>query len=289
MPSKDKHRRLAIQDLLGSAGRSFSPKQGVLINFLYRNYQKVAFMTITELANETKVSEATIVRLATLLGFDGYPSLQEAVQKIVTQDLTTLDRMQLSLEHHELDDSMQRMLKMDMRNLMRLYQRPSMDEVGRTVSMILSAERIVVTGFMSSAALAAYLGYALNRILGNVDTVAEDTISGKGSIMNLSENDLLIGFGFPRYPVAIVNLFRVSPAVPKLAFTDSGASPLAALADCCVFLPFELLAFVDSLAAPMSFLAGIVAEVTKRQPRRTAHGLKEFEKFASTYGLFYHQ
>src|SRR5713226_9683463 len=108
--------RFAIHELLGGPGRLFSPKQEVPVSFLYQNYQKVAFMTITELAKETKVSEATIVRLANLLGFDGYPSLQKVVQKLVTQELTSLERLQLSLDQHELDEPMQRSLKIDMQS-----------------------------------------------------------------------------------------------------------------------------------------------------------------------------
>ena len=98
----------AIDELLGGSGGEFSPKQRILVDFLHRNYQKVAFMNITELARETKVSEATIVRLSTSLKFDGYPGLQKAVQRIVAQELTTTERMRLSLEANVTDHPVER-------------------------------------------------------------------------------------------------------------------------------------------------------------------------------------
>jgi DNA-binding MurR/RpiR family transcriptional regulator len=101
----------------------------------------------------------------------------------------------------------------------------------------------------------------------------------------------VVAFAFPRYPIAILNLLKVAAArgIPRLGFTDSTASPLSRLADPCVFLPFELLAVVDSLAAPISFLSGVMAEVVKRQPRRTAAGLQEFESFAEKFSLLYRE
>jgi DNA-binding MurR/RpiR family transcriptional regulator len=281
----------AIHELLNGANRGFSRQQKVLVNFLYRNYQKVAFMSITELARETKVSEATIVRLAYLLGFDGYPTFQKAVQRIVAQELTAIGRMQLSLEQNELDHPMQRVLKTDMHNLMRLYRNVPVDEIEKIVSLILAADRIVVAGFMASAPLAQHLGYTLNRALRNVAFFSEDGLPLKRAIFELGRKDLLIAFAFPRYPASLINAVKRASEgkVRCVGLTDSGASPLAALTSPCVFLPGELIAFVDSAAAPLSFVSGLVAEVVKRDPRRTAKGLEEFESLAERFQLFHHE
>jgi len=281
--------RFAIHQLLGGAEKVFSPKQEVLVSFLYQNYQKVAFMTITELAKETKVSEATIVRLANLLGFDGYPSFQKVVQKIVTQELTSPERLRMSLDQHELDEPMRRSLKIDMRNLIRLYQHVTREDVDRAVATIVRADRIVVAGYMSSAPLAIYLGLGLTRLGRKVTTYTEDSVPAKRAVFDLTSKDALIGFAFPRYPIALLNLMKIasSRGIPRLGFTDGTASPLARFADPCVFLPFELLAVVDSLAAPISFLSGLIAEVVKRESKRTARGLEEFESFVTEFNLLY--
>jgi DNA-binding MurR/RpiR family transcriptional regulator len=292
MPPRTKQsrdERPTIQQLLHGAGSVLSAKQKILVDFLHRNYQKVAFANITELARETKVSEATVVRLANLLGFDGYPGLQRAVRKIVAEELTTLERMQLSLEARELDHPIQQVLKMDMRNIMRLYQHLSRKEVDGVVGRIRGARRVLVAGFMASGPLALYFGYALNRVHPQVVTCVDDGLAPKQAISEMSRPDLLVAFGFPRYPAGVVRLLKVAAArgVDRLVLTDTGASPLAPLATACVFLPFEILSFVDSLAAPISLLAGLVAEIARRDPQRTASRLATFERMTSGFQLFH--
>jgi DNA-binding MurR/RpiR family transcriptional regulator len=282
---------LSIQDLLRNRRQPFSQKQQILVSFLFRNYQKVAFMNLNELARETKVSQATIIRLASLLGFKGYPEFQKAVQRLVSQDLTTVERLHLSFDTHELDHPQEHTLKMDMKNLVRLYQTVSAPEVEQIADRILAARRIVVAGFQASGPLALYLGYALQRLLRHVATFTDDGITLRRTVFELGRQDLFIGFAFPRYPETIFSLLRATGAsnVPRLVFTDNSASPVARLADHPVYLPFEMLSFVDSLAAPLSILAAIVAEIVRRRPVRMAENLKLFEKMASHYGLFHHE
>ncbi len=281
---------LSIQDLLLNRSKPFSQKQQILVSFMARNYQKVAFMNVPELSKETKVSQATIVRLAAMLGFKGYPEFQKAVQRIVSQDLTTVERLRLSVDAHEFDHPFQRTLKMDMRNLLRLYQHLSTAEVEEIAGRILRARHVVVAGFMSSAPLAQYFGYSLQRLLRHVSTFTDQTTAARRAVFDLTRADLLIGFAFPRYPEGMVGLLKAASAAgtPRMLFTDTSTSPIASLASYPVSVPFELLSFVDSLAAPLSLLATIIAEIVRRAPEQTAENLKAFEKMAARYGLFHH-
>jgi DNA-binding MurR/RpiR family transcriptional regulator len=283
--------KLSIQDLLRNPRKPFSKKQQLLVNFLGRNYQKVAFMNVPELSKETQVSQATIVRLAAMLGFRGYPEFQKAVQRIVSQDLTTVERLRLSVDAHEFDHPFQRTLKMDMRNLLRLYQYLSAQEVQQIADRILRARHVVVAGFMSSAPLAQYFGYSLQRLLPHVALFTDATTAARRAVFDLTRADLLIAFCFPRYPESLVGLLKAASAggIPSMLFTDTGASPVALLADYPISVPFELLSFVDSLAAPISMLAAIIAEIVRRAPEKTADKLKAFEKMAARFGLFHRE
>ena len=58
----------------------FSKGQKQIARFILEHYDKAAFMTASRLGQTVGVSESTVVRFATELGYDGYPHLQRALQ-----------------------------------------------------------------------------------------------------------------------------------------------------------------------------------------------------------------
>jgi len=281
---------LTMQEILRTEGANFSPKQRILVDFLHRNYQKVAFMNIGELARETKVSQATIVRLADMLKFGGYPGLQKAVQRIVAQELTTMDRLQLARQANPQDDSASKLLELEMRNISRLSQRIAKEDVNLLCAQLVDARRVVALGLMASSPLAMYFGYELNRVLPHVTTLTEDNMAAKRAICEIGSRDLLVACGFARYPAAVMRFLRVAgeKRAQRWVITDTSASPLVRHAEHCVFVPSEIWSFVDFVAAPLTFLAWIVAGVVKREPELTARRLQEFETMAAEFELFHH-
>ena len=62
---------------------SFSKGQKLIARFILENYDKAAFMTASKLGKTVQVSESTVVRFATQLGYEGYPSMQRALQEMI--------------------------------------------------------------------------------------------------------------------------------------------------------------------------------------------------------------
>ncbi len=60
---------------------SFSKGQKLIARFILEDYDKAAFMTASKLGKTVQVSESTVVRFATQLGYDGYPSMQRALRR----------------------------------------------------------------------------------------------------------------------------------------------------------------------------------------------------------------
>ena len=83
-----------IRRLKDEGGR-FSKNQRVLARHVLANYQAVAFVTVAQLAAQSGVSEATIVRFAKALGFDGYPAFQKEIRRLVRAELRGVERFKL--------------------------------------------------------------------------------------------------------------------------------------------------------------------------------------------------
>ncbi|HCA55209.1 MAG TPA: N-acetylmannosamine kinase, partial [Ruminococcaceae bacterium] len=61
----------------------FSKGQRLIAGFITEHYDKAAFMTAAKLGSTVGISESTVVRFATELGYDGYPKMQKAMQEMI--------------------------------------------------------------------------------------------------------------------------------------------------------------------------------------------------------------
>ena len=79
-----------------SDDRKFSKGQKLISRFIINNYDKAAFMTAGKLAAEVGISESTVVRFASELGFKGYPEMRKAIQDMIRNRLTSVERIEVA-------------------------------------------------------------------------------------------------------------------------------------------------------------------------------------------------
>ena len=87
------------RDILGLIQESmptFSKGQRRIANYILESYDKAAFMTASKLGKIVGVSESTVVRFAAELGYDGYPSMQRSLQKMIRRRLNSVQRIEVS-------------------------------------------------------------------------------------------------------------------------------------------------------------------------------------------------
>lgn len=75
-----------------------TPKQKLLAEYISQHYDKAVFRTAKELAQDVGVSEATVIRFAVSLGYKGYPEMLKALREIVKSRITTVERLESSLQ-----------------------------------------------------------------------------------------------------------------------------------------------------------------------------------------------
>ena len=74
-----------------------SKGQRRIANYILESYDKAAFMTASKLGKIVGVSESTVVRFAAELGYDGYPSMQKSLQKMIRRRLNSVQRIEVLL------------------------------------------------------------------------------------------------------------------------------------------------------------------------------------------------
>ena len=107
-------------DLIQRIQNSFkrlSKGQKLIASYITNQYEKAAFMTASKLGEKVGVSESTVVRFATELGYDGYPKLQKALQEIVRNKLTSVQRIEVSSNRLDEENILRDVLTSDMEKL----------------------------------------------------------------------------------------------------------------------------------------------------------------------------
>lgn len=245
---------------------SFSKGQKLIANFILSSYDKAAFMTACKLGKTVNVSESTVVRFAAELGYDGYPSMQKALQEMIRNKLTSIQRIEVSNDRIGDQDIMSMVMQSDIEKI-----RLTLEETDRTsfscaVEAISSARRVYILGVRSASALANFMSFYFTFIFDNVVHVDTTSISEVfEQVMRIGPDDVLIGLSFPRYSKRTVKAMQYAKkqGATVIAITDSDVSPLANIADVSLFAKSDMASFVDSLVAPLSLVNALIVAVSR--------------------------
>ncbi len=75
---------------------SLSKGQKILATYITDNYDKAVFLTAAKMGQVVGVSESTVVRFATHLGYKGYPEFQKALEEMVRTKIDSLQRNEVT-------------------------------------------------------------------------------------------------------------------------------------------------------------------------------------------------
>ena len=265
-----------------------SKGQKLIAEYILKDYDKAAFMTAVKLGDSVGVSESTVVRFANELGFSGYPKLQKALQELIKNKLTTVQRLELKNDYFSDGDALKGVLKADMENIRATLEKINEGMFEDVVKSIFDAKRIYIIGLRSSTALSEFLGFYLNIILQNVKVVSYGISDVFEQMINVSEGDLVIGIGFPRYAAKTIDALAFSQdrGAKVVAITDSLLSPLATRADYTLIAQSNMASFVDSLVAPLSVINALIITVGMREKENISDIFSDLEQIWQNYNVY---
>lgn len=269
--------------------KSFSKGQRAIARFILDNYDKAAFMTAGKLGKTVGVSESTVVRFASDLGYDGYPTMRKALQEMIRNRLTSVQRIEVAKDRIDDKEIIKSVLSSDMQNLQVTMEALNQGSFDAAVNAIVEAKNVYIVGMRTSTALASFFGQYLNLLRGNV-TVINNTAASEihEQIIRIGEGDLFLGISYPRYSSHTVDAmqFAKSMGAKAIAITDSQASPLAAIADISMYAKSEMVSFIDSLVAPMSLINAIIIAVGRRNRDSVAETFAKLENLWMEYDVY---
>ena len=267
----------------------FSKGQKQIARFILEHYDKAAFMTASRLGVTVGVSESTVVRFATELGYDGYPHLQRALQEMIRNKLTSVQRMEGAGDRMGGRDVLQTVLHADTDMI-----RVTLDEIDRdafqgAVDALMGAKRIYILGVRSSSALASFLGFYFNLLFENVTLVHTNSVSEIfEQVLRVGPGDVLFGISFPRYSKRTLSAMKYARdrGARVIALTDSQLSPLARVADHVLLARSDMASFVDSLVAPLSVINALIVAVGMSRRDEIEQTFNKLERIWEEYDVY---
>ena len=267
----------------------FSKGQKQIARFILEHYDKAAFMTASRLGVTVGVSESTVVRFATELGYDGYPHLQRALQEMIRNKLTSVQRMEVAGDRMGGRDVLQTVLHADTDMI-----RVTLDEIDRdafqgAVDALMGAKRIYILGVRSSSALASFLGFYFNLLFENVTLVQTHSVSEIfEQVLRVGPGDVLFGISFPRYSKRTLSAMKYARdrGARVIALTDSQLSPLARVADHVLLARSDMASFVDSLVAPLSVINALIVAVGMSRRDEIEQTFNKLERIWEEYDVY---
>ena len=93
-----------------------------IASYIMDHYDTAVFMTAATLGKEIGISESTVVRFASEVGYEGYPQLQRALQELIRNRLTAVQRMEVTTEQIGGSDVLSKVLGSDIENIRRTLE-----------------------------------------------------------------------------------------------------------------------------------------------------------------------
>jgi len=278
-----------ILAIIEAESKKFSKGQRQIAQFIMENYDKAAFMNAVKLARTVGVSESTVVRFASQLGYDGYPGMRRALQEMIRNRLTSVQRLEVARDTLDSSDVLTSVLTSDMEKIRATLEDVDKEAFEAAVSALLEGKRVFILGLRAASVLSSFMGFYLNLTKENVRTVNDSYVNEVfEQILNIGPGDVLFAISFPRYSRRTVKAmgYARDRGATTIGLTDGAASPIAGMADIKLFAKSDMVSYLDSLVAPFSVINALLVAMGWRAEAEISQTFERLERIWTEYNVF---
>ncbi len=268
---------------------TMSKGQKLLANYITDYYDKAVFLTAAKLGEVVGVSESTVVRFAAQLGYKGYPEFQKALEEMVRNKLSSIQRMEVTYGRISQSRILESVLHADMEKIKGTLEKIDQNAFEMAVDTILTAGRIYIVGIRSCAPLAGFLAFYLNFMFDDVILLHTNSSSELfEQMVRIGKEDVIIGISFPRYSMRTLKAleFANNRSAKVITLTDSVHSPMNLYSSCNLIADSDMASIVDSLVAPLSVINALIVALCMRKQDEVATTLETLEEIWDEYQVY---
>lgn len=266
-----------------------SKSHKAIASFISDHYDQAVFMTAAKLGETLGISESTVVRFASGIGYEGYPEFQSSLEDWVKNKLNTVHRMGVKYGKSTQSEILNSVISSDIDKLSDTLENLDPVAFETAVNIILDAKKIYIIGIRSCEPLGEFLSFYLNMIRGNVQMLKTTSASEIfEQMIRIDEKDVMIGISFPRYSMRTLKAmeFANDRNAKVITITDSVHSPMNLYSSCNLLARSDMVSIVDSLVAPLSVINALVVALCLRCPEEVKKNLECLEQTWNNYQVY---
>lgn len=258
-------------------------------SYISDHYDQAVFMTAAKLGETVGVSESTVVRFASGLGYDGYPEFQKELESWVKNKLNTVQKIGTKYGKSTQSEILSSVLNADIEKIQDTLVSLDAAAFEAAVDIILEAETVYLVGVRSCEPLADFLHFYLNMIRGNVVLIKTTSVTEMfEQMIRIGDKDAIVGISFPRYSMRTLKAmeFANDRNAKVITVTDSIHSPMNLYSSCNLLARSDMVSIVDSLVAPLSLINALVVALCLKAPEEVKENLETLEEVWNNYQVY---
>ena len=271
-----------IQEQYTSLGRG----QAQLADYVLKHSDEAAFMTAAALGEAAGVSEGTVLRLASSLGFEGYGRFQEQLRQEILARVNVTRRMEQTYSDVDRSKLLDEVLETDMLLFSRTRQMISEKAFHLALDLLESARDIYIIGLRGSAPLAQYLYFHLRMIFNHVILVSSSSEHELlEQLIHVDEQDTVVGISFPRYSLRTLRMLEFANArrAGIITLTDSMRAPVNLYSTCTLTAAADISSVAGSLTAAMGVVDALITALSVRNSAAVEKNMELLESTLRDY------
>ena len=268
---------------------SMSKGHKAIANYIKEYYDTAVFMTAAKIGEEIGVSESTVVRFASSLGYDGFPDFQSCLASWVKNRMNNVQKIGAKYGNSSQSQIIDSVLKGDRERINDTLTELDPNAFEAAIDALLQAKKVYITGIRACAPLAEFLAFYLNMIRDDVICLTTTSVSETfEQMLRIDNNDAFVGISFPRYSMRTLKAmeFASERNAKVISITDSIHSPMCMYSSINLFSRSDMVSVVDSLVAPLSVINALVVAFCLKAPEEVKENLNKLEDAWANYQVY---
>lgn len=280
---------MALKDKLIDSAADYTPAERKVIRVLLANYPVAGLATASRLAQQAEVSDPTVIRLATKLGFSGFIEMQQALlaelEAHMNSALTMLESRKPTVSAEGLYQSYAEATIATLKTSQSDILPADFNEAADL--LIKAKKRIFCIGGRFTGFLAAILHRHLVQLRPGAIWVNGSLADLAEHVCDIGKPDLVVAFDLRRYQQDVVQFCRQAHerGARIILLTDKWKSPIASFATVTLTGPVDTISPFDTMVPTMVQLEALVTAFTGKLDKQVRPRLEEIEHYRRLNGV----